>query len=92
MSLTGLPPELVSCVLASIKSQPTLCNLARCSSQLYLYKIPHLYSHVTVHEEFGFGVQENGQLRSVASLLIQRPISPGLFDSLRCTLKNPVER
>lgn len=73
MSLAACPPEIVSCVLANLQSPPTLCNLARCSRQLYLYVIPHLYRHIRIEE----GVREeelrNGKLRKLASLLIRRP-------------------
>ncbi|MCJ1265031.1 hypothetical protein MMC22_004906 [Lobaria immixta] len=72
MSLTALPPELISCVVASIASGTTLCNLARCSHQLYLYTVPHLYRHVTIWEEIEQGEQRNGQLRGLASVLIRR--------------------
>lgn len=73
ISLTSLPPEIVSCVIANIESQPTLCNLARCSRQLYLSTIPHLYRHVTIQEETRQGDQQNWQLRNLTSLLIRRP-------------------
>ncbi|MCJ1268912.1 hypothetical protein MMC22_008800 [Lobaria immixta] len=73
MSLTALPPELASCVVARIASQHTLCNLARCSRQLYLYTIPHLYRHVKIEEGTRQGEQRDGQLRTLASLLIRRP-------------------
>ena len=73
MSLTALPPEIINSVAANITSQPTLCNLARCSRQLYHCTIPHLYHHVTIREEIGRGEQRIGQLRNLASSLIRRP-------------------
>lgn len=73
MSLTTLPPELAGCVIANIKSQGTLCNLARCSRQLYLCTIPHLYYHVEILEETRNAEQHNRKLPTLASLLIRRP-------------------
>ena len=80
ISLTSLPPELLSCIAANIaswhplrKPRPTLCNLARCSRQLHLCTIPHLYRHVDVLEILRRGEQQDGRLRTLASLLIRRP-------------------
>lgn len=73
MSLTTLPPELLSCVVAEIESRPNLCSLARCSRQFYLCTIPHLYHHVRVQEDIRDQEQQNPQLRNLASLLIRRP-------------------
>ena len=73
MSLTSLPAELVSCVIANIESSLTLSNLARCSRQLYLCTIPHLYHHVTVQDEMKDGEEPNGKLRDLASLIVRRP-------------------
>lgn len=72
ISLNSLPPELVSLVVANIESRPTLCNLARCSSQLYLHTVPYLYHHVTIFENCREGEPHNGRLRTLASLLIRR--------------------
>lgn len=77
-SLSALPPELISHVLADINSLPTLCNLAACSHQLYLCTIPHLYHHVTIREGNRRGVQGYGQLRKLASSLFQKPHLAGL--------------
>ncbi|MCJ1268938.1 hypothetical protein MMC22_008826 [Lobaria immixta] len=74
MSLTALPSEIIGCVVANLTSQPTsLCNLARCSRQLYLCTVPHLYRHVTIHEEIRNAEQQDGQLKKLASSLIRRP-------------------
>lgn len=81
MSLTTLPPELLSCVVAEIESRPNLCSLARCSRQFYLCTIPHLYHHVRVQEDIRDQEQQNPQLRNLASLLIRRPDLAGL---VRC--------
>ena len=78
MSLASFPPELFSCVVANIESQPTLCSLAQCSRKLYLCTIPHIYRHVTVEEEFRQRKQLKGQLKNVASVLIRRPDLAGL--------------
>ena len=77
-SLTSLPPELLSCVVANIASQSTLCSLARCSRQLHFYTIPHLYRHVTIRERIPRREQQDGRLRAFASLLIRRPDFAGL--------------
>ena len=69
--LTALPPEILSCVVATIVLRPSLCNLARCSRQLHLCTIPHLYHHVTIEEEIWRGEPRNGQLRDFASSLIR---------------------
>ena len=77
--LTALPPELFSCVVANIASPPTLCNLARCSRQLYLCTIPHLYRHVTIHEKVVLPPErQNRRLKTLAVLLIRRPDLAGL--------------
>lgn len=73
LSLTALPPEIVSCVVANIESKLSLCNLARCSHQFYLHTIPHLYYHIKIQEAVRQREQQNGQLRDLASLLIRRP-------------------
>lgn len=44
---------------------------------------------MTVHEDFGFGVRENGQLRSVASLLIRRPDLAGLVRQFTLHVERP---
>lgn len=69
MSLTSLPPELFSGVVGRIHSQPTLCSLARCSHELYLRTIPHLYRHIKIQEAVG----SNAKVRSLTLLLLQRP-------------------
>ncbi|MCJ1268917.1 hypothetical protein MMC22_008805 [Lobaria immixta] len=75
MSLTSLPPELLSYVVANVTSGYTLCSLARCLHQLYLCTIPHLYRHVKICED---GEPQIGPLRTLASLLIARPDLAGL--------------
>lgn len=74
ISLTTLPPELFNYVAAGVESPSALANLAQSSRQISLQTIPHLYHHVTVHE------QENQRLRlpNLASLLIRRPELAGL--------------
>ena len=79
MSLTALPPETVDCIVANLASQPiSLCNLARCSRQLYLCTVPHLYRHVIIQEAIEEGEQHDGRLEDLASLLIRRPDLAGL--------------
>lgn len=89
MSLTTLSPELVSHVVASIESRPALCNLARCSRQLYLCTIPHLYRHVKIEETVKEGRQENGRLRTLASLLIQRSDLAGFVRQFTLHVRPP---
>lgn len=72
-SLASLPCELVSGVLDNITSQATLCKLARCSRQLQLCTIPHLYRHVTVREKIEKGSDREEHLKNLAALLIRRP-------------------
>ena len=79
LSLSALPPEILGCVVANLASQPTsLCNLARCSRQIYLCTVPHLYRHVTIQEEVRKGEQQDGLLKNLASLLIRRQDLAGL--------------
>ncbi|MCJ1269171.1 hypothetical protein MMC22_009060 [Lobaria immixta] len=74
MSLTSLPPELVSCVVANLAAQPdSLCDLARCSRQLYCYTVPHLYRHVTIQESVGAGELRDEKLKNLAAVLLRRP-------------------
>lgn len=90
MPLTALPPELVSHVVANIESQPTLYNLARCSRQLYLCTIPHLYRHVTICEEVRKEEPQTGKLKNLACLLIRRPNLAGLVRNLTYhTVRSP---
>lgn len=85
MSLTTLPLEVFNFVIANITPQDKggggdggwnemekldLRNLAQCSRQCYLWTMPHLYRHVTVHEKT---MQQYGRLRNLASFLFQRP-------------------
>ncbi|MCJ1467635.1 hypothetical protein MMC07_006260 [Pseudocyphellaria aurata] len=88
MSLTTLPPELFGCVAANIESQSALCNLARCSRQLYLCTIPHLYYHVQILEEIKYTKQPNGKISTVASLL-RRPHLAGLVQNVTLGVKGP---
>lgn len=76
-SLDALPLDLIDCIVASIESQSTLCNLARCSRQLYFCTIRHLYRHVTILEKSPPRGEENreqpdGRLRKFTSLLIRK--------------------
>ena len=74
MSLTSLPPELVSCVVANLAAQPdSLCDLARCSRQLYYYTVPHLYRHVKIQENVGAGELRDEKLKNLAAVLLRRP-------------------
>lgn len=74
-------PEF-SDVAANIKAQATLRNLAQCSRQFHIWTIPSLYHHVTIHEEKRQDERQSSQLRSLASLLIQRPDLAGLVRNL----------
>ncbi|MCJ1269364.1 hypothetical protein MMC22_009256 [Lobaria immixta] len=72
-SLTALPAELIR-VVVNLVSQPTsLCNLARCSRQLYFCTVPRLYRDIFIQEEVRTGEQQDEQLKNLASLLIRRP-------------------
>lgn len=75
ISLTDLPPELLTRVVVNIESQATLYNLALSSRQLYLFTIPHLYKSITIQEEL---LEGNGQLHNLTSLLIRKPDLAGL--------------
>ncbi|MCJ1269916.1 hypothetical protein MMC22_009809 [Lobaria immixta] len=90
ISLTALPPEILSCIVAQIASQLTLRNLARCSRQLYLCTIPHLYRHVALHEVVWQGKQRKGKLRNLTSLLIRRPDLAGLVRQFTLHVGRPV--
>ncbi|MCJ1264681.1 hypothetical protein MMC22_004555 [Lobaria immixta] len=69
-SLTALPTELLTIIMTNIASKPTLCNLARCSRQLYLCTIPHLYSHITIEEDKN---QKDERLVMLTTSLLRRP-------------------
>ena len=86
--LAALPPELLSHVVASIRSPSTLCNLARCSRQLHFCTIRHLYRHVEIHE---IPERRNGRLRTLAALLIQRPDLAGLVRHFTLQTAEPSE-
>ena len=91
VTLTSLPSEIVSCVVANIESPATLCNLARCSRQLHVYTIPHLYRHVTI-QEITQREQRNRRLRTLASLLIRRPDLAGLVRHFHLSGPRPSRR
>lgn len=73
ISLTDLPPELLTLVVANVESQATLYNLARSSRHLYHFTIPHLYQSITIREKIREREQRNGHLRNLTSLLIRKP-------------------
>lgn len=78
-SLNALPPELLSCIVASIQSQPTLANLALCSRQLNVYATWQLYNRVTIREASSPEEHHHhGQLGKLVSSLIRRPDLAGL--------------
>ena len=77
--LTSLPPELINGIVANIESPATLCNLARCSCQLNLCTIPHIYRSVLLYEDIRRRRYPKGQLRKFASMLLQRPDLAGHF-------------
>lgn len=64
--------------MASVESQSTLCNLARCSREIYLYTIPHLYHSIAVQEKISKRERSNGSLHKLASVLLRRPELGGL--------------
>ena len=83
MSLDPLPLELYSCVVAHIASPFTLCKLARCSRQLYLWTVPYLYRHISIDEGVRKGTLQGTKLRRLASLLIRRPDLASLVRQFR---------
>lgn len=68
--LTALPPELVNLVVTKIESESTLCNLARCSRQLYLCTTLHLYGDIEIQED---GKQQDERLVMLTTVLLRRP-------------------
>lgn len=72
-SLTDLPPELLTRILANVASQATLYNLARSSRDLYHFTIPHLYRSITIREKTWAGEMWNENLHKLTSLLIRKP-------------------
>ncbi|MCJ1467002.1 hypothetical protein MMC07_005624 [Pseudocyphellaria aurata] len=90
--LTNLPPELVRCVVANIESKSTLCNLVRCSRQLYRSATPSLYRHVTIRQVIWQGKWRNDPLRDLASLLLQRPDLAGLVRNFTLNVEPPRRR
>ncbi|MCJ1466662.1 hypothetical protein MMC07_005282 [Pseudocyphellaria aurata] len=75
MSLTTLPPEVLGCIVASVESTSTLCQLARCSRWIHQYTIPHLYHEVTITEPIQVF---KGRLRSFARTVLRSPHLAGL--------------
>ena len=74
MSLNTIPKELLILIGAKITSQSSLCNLARCSRELYDLSIPRLYSHIDIHEEVRDGTeQKDHKSKVLAATLIIRP-------------------
>ena len=69
-SLTALPTELLTLIVTKIASKSALCNLARCSHQLYLCTIPHLYGHISIQE---VGTQQDERLIMLTASLLRKP-------------------
>ena len=76
LSLSHLPPEILSCIVANVQSKSALLNLALCSHGFYTNVIQHLYKHIEVCDLFPEGVERHPQfqpLQNLASLLLRRP-------------------
>ena len=69
-SLTALPTELLSLIASKIASKSTLCHLARCSRQLHLSTIPHLYRRIKLQED---EEQRDKKLIMLTASLLRRP-------------------
>ncbi|MCJ1466661.1 hypothetical protein MMC07_005281 [Pseudocyphellaria aurata] len=78
MSLATLPPEVFGCIVASVESTSTLCQLARCSRWIHQYIIPQLYHKVTIEEERRVYVK--GRLQSFARTVLRSPHLARLAD------------
>lgn len=50
ISLTSLPPELLTRIVVKIQSQASLYNLSLLSRHLHYFSIPHLYHSITIRE------------------------------------------
>ncbi|MCJ1270150.1 hypothetical protein MMC22_010046 [Lobaria immixta] len=88
-SLTALPNELLTLVVTELASISTLCNLARCSRQLYLCTIPHLYGHITLQED---GEQQDERLVMLTTSLLRRPDLAKLVRQFSLHVAEPKER
>jgi hypothetical protein len=64
-----LPPEVVSCIIASVPSKSTLCNIALCSSFFYSLTVPILYADVHVYSHN----HSFKTLRPLTTLLLTKP-------------------
>lgn len=81
ISLTNLPPELLTRIVVEIESQASLYNLALSSHHLYHFTTPHLYHSITIRERTSTsrevkhrnGVKGQYLLRNLTSLLIRKP-------------------
>ena len=73
-SISGLPPEITSHIIASIDSKPAIGSLALCSRRLNIVTAPYLYQHIELwgHDGTGKGLP-SARLRNLTSLLLERP-------------------
>jgi len=70
-----IPPEVICCVISKVESKSTLCSLAVCSREYYVFTVPLIYGHVELDESelLGREGQDFQPLRKLASLLLRRP-------------------
>jgi hypothetical protein len=64
-----LPPEIISCIIASVSSKSSLCNLALASAQLYSLTVPVLYEDVELYSRH----RNFEKLQPLTILFLNRP-------------------
>lgn len=71
VSITDLPPEILSCIIQNVRPKSVLCMLALCSRDMHDSVVSHLYRHI---ELLSFNIKKNPfPLRQLTSLLLKRP-------------------
>lgn len=76
LSISHLPAEILSCVIANVRSKSALLNLAVCSRGFYTHVVPHLYEHIEVCALNSEGVHTDPHfqpLQNLACLLLRNP-------------------
>lgn len=73
LSISHVPPEILSCIIANIGSSLELRNLALCSHGFYECVVPCLYEHVVFQNQYYDCNHSDRRLRKLATLLLQRP-------------------
>lgn len=80
VSLQGLSVEILDSIISFCNDRPSLAALARASKHLYRLTLPHLYRSISL--SFSYDDQLTKHLRSLTTVLLQKPEVAALVQSL----------